>query len=352
MALLHNKHVSITGISACVPRQVIRNQDNLVFPENDVKTFVSNVGIEEYRASEPAMCASDLCVAAAEKLIEDMGICKEDIGILVFVSQSPDYYFLPNTACIIQDRLNLSKETLAFDVPLGCSGYIYGLNIIASYLSAGQIKKGLLLVGDTASKTTNAKDKSSALLFGDAGAATILEYAPGAEGIHFHLATDGAGYKAIIVPEGGFRNRFSHGSLEEKTNEEGLIRCGINVHLDGFDVFSFGITEAPKTVKKLTEQLKLTNSDIDFAVFHQANKMMNEKIRKKLALPEDKVPYSLKKFGNTSSASIPLTMVAAIRGQLHRQKARVILCGFGVGLSWGTAYTTLDGIFVSELVEL
>ncbi|MBX2921246.1 MAG: ketoacyl-ACP synthase III [Chitinophagaceae bacterium] len=352
MALLYNKNVSVTGISACVPREVVRNQDNGVFAENDIKSFISNVGIEEYRASGPGICASDLCVAAAEKLIEDMGINKEDIGIVVFVSQSPDYYFLPNTACIIQHRLHLSKETLAFDVPLGCSGYVYGLNMIASYLSSGQIKKGLLLVGDTGSKTTNAKDKSSALLFGDAGAATMLEYDPNASGIHFHLATDGSGYKAIIVPEGGFRNRFSHESLIEKTDAEGLTRCGINVHLDGFDVFSFGITEAPKTVKKLTEHLGITNDHIDFAVFHQANKMMNEKIRKKLALPEDKVPYSLKKFGNTSSASIPLTIVTALREQLHKKSSSVILCGFGVGLSWGTAYTTLGNLFLSELVEL
>ncbi|MGN6492914.1 MAG: 3-oxoacyl-ACP synthase III family protein [Agriterribacter sp.] len=352
MALLHNKFVSITGISACVPKTVVKNRDNKTFPESDVNAFVNNVGIEEFRAGGTEVCTSDLCVAAAEKLFQDMNIDREEIGIVVFVSQSPDYYFLPNTACIIQDRLHLSKETLAFDVPLGCSGYVYGLNIIASYLASGQIKKGLLLVGDTASRTTNAHDKSSAMLFGDAGAATILEYNPEADGIHFHLATDGSGYKAIIVPEGGFRKRFSSSSLVESTNDEGITRCGVDLHLDGFDVFSFGITEAPKTVKKLTGHLAITNNDVDYMVFHQANRMMNEKIRKKLALEESKVPYSLKHFGNTSSASIPLTMVTAIRENLHQKNNRVILCGFGVGLSWATAYTTLNNIVVSELVEL
>lgn len=352
MALLHNKHVSIAGISACVPRKTVKNRDNLFFPQNDVNAFINNVGIEEYRVSDQEICTSDLCVAAAEKLMQEMNIDREEIGVLVFVSQTPDYYCIPNTACILQDRLQLSKETLAFDVPLGCSGYVYGLSILASYLSSGQLKKGLLLVGDTASKTTNPKDKSAAMLFGDAAAATILEYDQKSDGIHFHMSTDGSGYKAIIMPDGGYRKRYSAESLIEYTNSEGLTRCGMNVHLDGFDVFSFGITEAPKTVKRLTEKLDLKNENIDYMVFHQANKMMNEKIRKKLALEPGKVPYSLQHFGNTSSASIPLTMVTAIRGNLVNKQNNVILCGFGVGLSWATAYTTLNNPTVLELIEL
>lgn len=352
MALLHNKYVAIKGVSACVPRHTVKNRDNTNFAPNDVNAFISNVGVEELRMSGGGLCTSDLCVAAAERLLEELGTDKNDIGILVFVSQSPDYYFLPNTACIIQNRLQLSKETLAFDVPLGCSGYVYGLNLIASYLSSGQMKKGLLLVGDTASKIPYPKDKSSSMLFGDAGAATVLEYDEKSEGLYFHMATDGAGYKAIIVPEGGFRNRFSAGSLTEYTNEEGLVRSPNSLHLDGFDVFSFGISEAPKTCKKLMEHLAITNDDIDYAVFHQANKMMNEKIRKKLSLPENKVPYSLKHFGNTSSASIPLTMVTEMRTGLQGQRNRLLLCGFGVGLSWGTAYTVCDAIVIPELIEI
>lgn len=352
MALLHNKNVVIRGISACVPKHVAKNMENSYFPPNDIQSFIQNVGVEELRVSGEDVCTSDLCVAAAERLLEESGINKNDIGILVFVSQSPDYYFLPNTACIIQDRLQLSKEILAFDVPLGCSGYIYGLNLVASYLSSGQIKKGLLLVGDTASKIPNPKDKSTGMLFGDAGAATLLEYDAGAEGLNFHLATDGAGYKAIIVPEGGFRKRFSMQSLTEYTNSEGLIRTPNSLHLDGFDVFSFGITEAPKTFKKLMEHLAISNDDIDFAVFHQANRMMNEKIRKKLNLPENKVPYSLKCFGNTSSASIPLTMITQIRTDLQTKRNELLLCGFGVGLSWGTAHVVCDPVIVPELIEI
>lgn len=352
MALLHNKYVTIKGVSACVPKNVVKNMGNAHFALNDINAFISNVGVEELRMSGKETCTSDLCVAAAEKLLEELHTDKNDIGILVFVSQSPDYYFLPNTACIIQDRLQLSKETLAFDVPLGCSGYVYGLNLIASYLSSGQIKKGLLLVGDTASKIPNPKDKSSSMLFGDAGAATILEYDEKSEGVYFHMATDGSGYKAIIVPEGGFRNRFSEKSLVDYTNDDGLVRSPNSLHLDGFDVFSFGISEAPKTCKKLMEHLAITNDDIDYAVFHQANKMMNEKIRKKLSLPENKVPYSLKHFGNTSSASIPLTMVTEMRNELQQKTNRLLLCGFGVGLSWGTAYATFNNIVVPELIEI
>ncbi|HRP54737.1 ketoacyl-ACP synthase III [Agriterribacter sp.] len=352
MALLHNKHVAVKGISACVPGNSIKNADNTFFSLNEINAFINNVGVEELRVSETEVCTSDLCVAAAQKLLEELDVDKNDIGILVFVSQSPDYYFLPNTACIIQDKLQLNKETLAFDVPLGCSGYVYGLNLIASYLSSGQMKKGLLLVGDTASKIPNPRDKSSSMLFGDAGTATIMEYDERSEGIYFHMATDGSGYKAIIVPEGGFRNRFSNKSLTEYKNDEGLIRTPNSLHLDGFDVFSFGISEAPKTCKKLMEHLNITNNDIDYAVFHQANRMMNEKIRKKLSLPENKVPYSLKHFGNTSSASIPLTMVTEMREDLRKKTNRLLLCGFGVGLSWGTAYTTFNNIIVPELIEI
>lgn len=352
MALLHNKNVTIKGVAACVPVNKVSNTDNPYFSQSDINAFVNNVGVEEFRISDPEICTSDLCVAAAERLLEELNVDKTEIGILVFVSQSPDYYFLPNTACILQNRLQLSNETLAFDVPLGCSGYIYGLNLIASYLSSGQIKKGLLLVGDTASKIPYPKDKSSSLLFGDAGAATLLEYNEGAEGLHFHMATDGAGYKAIIVPEGGFRNRFTEQSLTEYKSDEGLLRTPHSLHLDGFDVFSFGITEAPRTCKKLMEHLHLSNEDIDYAIFHQANKMMNEKIRKKLGLPENKVPYSLRHFGNTSSASIPLTMVTELRSNLQQQSSRLLLCGFGVGLSWGTLYTKCDSLVVSELIEI
>lgn len=352
MAFLYHKAVSITGISACVPTLKKVNAANPNFSSLESQTFTKNVGVEEYRVVAKDVCTSDLCVAAAEKLIADMGINKEEIGILVFVSQSPDYYFLPNTACILQDRLQLSQETLAFDVPLGCSGYVYGMNIISAYLSSGQIKKGLLLVGDTGSKTVHPKDKSAAMLFGDAGAATILEYNEQSKGIHFHMATDGSGYKAIIIPDGGFRKPFSESSFIESTSEEGLIRAPKNLHLEGLDVFSFGITEAPKTVKKLYEKLEITNDDVDIAFFHQANKMMNEKIRKKLGLPEEKVPYSLQKFGNTSSASIPITIVTERKSQIANGVNKAIFCGFGVGLSWGTAYTTLDHVTIPELIEL
>lgn len=352
MALLHNKNVIIKGITACVPKHKVRNKENPYFEENVVNAFIQNVGVEELRIADENTCTSDLCLAAAEKLLEELDIVREEVGILVFVSQSPDYFFLPNTACILQDKLQLSRETLAFDVPLGCSGYVYGLNLIASYISSGQIKKGLLLAGETASKIPYPKDKSSSMLFGDAGTATLLEFKEGADGIHFHLGTDGSGYKAIIVPEGGFRRRFSERSLSEYTNDEGLVRTPHSLHLDGFDVFSFGISEAPKTCKKLMGHLNITTEEIDFAVFHQANKMMNEKIRKKLGLPEDKVPNSIRCFGNTSSASIPLTMVTEIGSPLREKTNRLLLCGFGVGLSLGTVYTRSEPIVIPELVEI
>jgi len=198
----------------------------------------------------------------------------------------------------------------------------------------------------------NKKDKSSALLFGDAGTATALEYNESAPPMHFTMGTDGAGYKAIIIEEGGFRNPINENTLIEKEAEPGIVRRGCDLVLDGMEVFSFGISQAPKTVKQLCEEFNINLADVDYAVFHQANMMMNEMIRKKLKLEKEKVPYSLTNFGNTSSASIPITLVTEIADKLRSQPASLVMCGFGVGLSWGGVYANTDKLVIPPLQEI
>jgi len=351
MATFSVNNIAIKGISCCVPKNTERNIDLDILTQEEIQKFIDATGVEERRIVTKEICTSDLCCEAAEKLIKDLNWQKEEIEILVFVSQTADY-ILPVSAAILQDRLGLSTNCIAFDVPLGCSGYVYGISIIASMMKATGIKKGLLLAGDTSSKLLSKSDKSTIPLFGDGGSATAFELDEEADNLLFDLGTDGSGYKAIMIPDGGSRNRINQDSLKVVNIEEGISRNACNLVLDGMDVFGFGISQAPKTVNKLIEKFEIDKDAIDHFVFHQANLMMNKMIVKKLKLPVEKVPYSLKGFGNTSSTTIPLTIVTELKESLANNNKDLIVCGFGVGLSWGTAKIKLDNVVISDLIEI
>lgn len=351
MAKFSIKGVGIKGISASVPLQM---EDNIDYPhlsEEDRNKLIELTGIQQRRVAPEGMCTSDLCLAAAEKLLTELQWEKSDIEVLVFVSQTPDY-ILPVTATILQDKLGLPKSCIAFDVPLGCSGYVYGLSITAGMMKASGLTKGLLLCGDTITKYISDTDKSAKPLFGDAASATALEITDDSDVMYFDLGSDGAGYKTIVIPDGGTRNPVTKESLEIKKIEEGISRNNCQLVLEGMDVFSFGITTVPKAVTALMEHFSLSTNDVDYFVFHQANLMMNKMIAKKLKLSSDKVPYSLQYFGNTSSATIPLTIVSQLRDTVTNGNKKLVLCGFGVGLSWGTVYVETKHIAIPPVLEL
>lgn len=351
MALFSIDNVRLAGISACVPKNIVDNKSYPhQSPEDNLK-FIASTGIAFRRKADPDVCTSDLCYEAADKLIKELGWKRDEIDVLVFVTQTPDF-ILPITATILQDRLQLSTECLAFDIPLGCSGYVYGISSIASMLSAGKLRKGLLLVGDTITKKTNQRDKSTEPLFGDAGTASAFEFDSNAKPIEFHLNSDGVGYKTICIPDGGNRNPVNSSSFEEQELEGGLIRRNVDLFLDGMDVFSFGIDKAPATTKHLLQHLSKTVDDIDYFIFHQANRFMNEKIRKKLGVPEEKYLYSLQDYGNTSSATIPLTLLSQVREIASTNKLNLLLCGFGVGLSWGSVYIETNNLVCPKIIEI
>jgi|LSQX01.2.fsa_nt_gb 3-oxoacyl-[acyl-carrier-protein] synthase-3 len=349
MAFLEIKNVRIAGIAAGVPKFIASNlhplADDGVSNDYSPEAFVETTGVLERRISDK-LTTSDLCFEAAEKLIFDLGWDKTEIEAIVFVSQTADY-ILPATACILQDRLGLSKECYAEDVALGCSGWVYGLSNVSSLLATGSIKKALLLVGDAKKRANGPRDP----LFGHAGTATAVEYAEGAEGFKFHFGTDGSGYDAIITPDGGSRNQVSPNSfkLEEI---EGKQTHRMQTRMKGIDVFSFGISTAPKSVRKLAEKYNFDYLDYDYFVFHQANMKMNNVITKKLNLAKEKVPSCMYHCGNTSSASIPLTIVTQLKGKIENKNTKFICCGFGVGLSWGTVAFASDNMFISDLVEV
>jgi 3-oxoacyl-[acyl-carrier-protein] synthase-3 len=355
MAWQEIRNVKIAGIAACVPAQVQENRDLALFstPDEYLK-FVETTGVERRHVANPGVCTSDLCFASAEKLISELGWEKSDIECLVFASISPDY-ISPATSCILQDRLGLSRECMCFDISLGCSGWVYGISTISSIVSASKFKKALLLAGDVTTRSKSAKDKSAWPLFGDAGTATAIAYDETSRGIVAHMATDGGNYKAIMIEDGGHRNPFSAESLKEVEYKEGIVRNKLQTRMDGTGVFSFGISRAPQSVRSLFQRFNIVNNDIDFFVFHQANKYMNDIIRKKLDIPAEKAPGTLKDFGNTSSASIPLTIVCELRDTINgsdQARVNLLACGFGVGLSYGSVMFSMQNAICCSLIEL
>lgn len=349
MAFLEFKNVRIAGISAGIPKFVASNlhpsENDGISTDYSPEAFVEATGVLERHVSD-VLTTSDLCFAAAERLIEDLQWDKKEIEALVFVSQTADYV-LPATACILQDRLGLPKECYAEDVALGCSGWVYGLSNIVSLVSTGAIKKALLLAGDAKKRAKGSLDP----LFGHAGTATAIEYSERSDGFMFHFGTDGSGYDAIIMPDGGSRNQVSMDSFVLH-DVEGKKMHRLQTHMKGMDVFSFGITTAPKSVKKLGERFGFNYLDADYVIFHQANMKMNNQIVKKLKLAPERVPSCMYRYGNTSSASIPLTIVTQLRGQFEDKPTKFICCGFGVGLSWGTVAFESKSMVISELVEV
>jgi 3-oxoacyl-[acyl-carrier-protein] synthase III len=351
MALFQIKNTRISGIAACLPKNEYNNREYEWISPEERELLIKMTGIEKRRVAEKGVTTSDLCAIAAEKLISELNWNKEEIDVLIFVSQSRDYP-IPCTAIILQDRLGLSKKTLAFDVPLGCSGYIYGMSIMGSLLSSGILKKGLLMTGDISTINCSYKDKSTYPLFGDAGTVTAIEYSKKSNPQYYNLGSDGSGWDAITVLDGGIRNYVTKSSLDEKEIAPGVNRSKIQLQLNGIDVFNFSLREVTPNITELLSTSNKPIEDIDYFVLHQANMLINESIRKKLKIQKEKFPYTINKFGNTSSASIPLTIISEIGNEVMNKDLELVLCGFGVGLSWGSVYFKTDKIICPQLIEV
>jgi len=352
VALLKYNTIGISGMAACVPKNTIDNYEyTQYFDKEDVKEIVDKVGIKQRRFAETDTCSSDLCFAAAEKLIADMNIDKSEIDLLIFVSQTPDYR-MPATSILLQERLGLSKQTAAFDISLGCSAFIYGLSVVYALMQTGGFRKALLLDGETRSRIYSPKDRKTAFLFGDGGIAAIIENNEKFGESFFSLNSDGSKESLIKINGGGYRMPSSEETLKEKVVDEyGNIRTEEHGYMSGADVFNFVLLEIPKDIKSLLAFSKTELEEINYYVFHQANSYMNNYLAKKLKLQADKVPTCIEKFGNTSSVSIPLTIVSELQNNLEGRK-KMLLSGFGVGMSWASAIINLENCFISDLVEI
>lgn len=351
MAFFSIENIAIKGIAAAVPVQEESNREYDLITEQERKLLIKTIGVESrHVVKKSGLTTADLGLAAAEKLLKETGTSQEDIQILVFVSQTPDY-FLPASSILLQNKLGLSKTCMAFDINLGCSGYVYGLSAISSIMSVSKIKKGLLITGDISSLGAPREDKSVFPLFGDAATATLLEYEEGHEKMSFSLQSDGSGYEAIIVREGGMRKPLTRESFDIIEKEKGISRAPRNLELNGMAVFNFSVTEVPKNIEDFFQKTGTSPESYDYFIMHQANLLMNETIRKKLKFPAEKVPYTLAKYGNTSSASIPLTIVSELKDKASSTLS-LLLCGFGVGLSWGTVSLKTSNLVCPEIIEM
>ncbi|MCH7412054.1 ketoacyl-ACP synthase III [Belliella sp. R4-6] len=352
MPLLQFDQVGIVGMAAAVPEnKVLTRNYTHYFPEADVADIADKTGIEERRFALEGTCASDLCQAAAEKLIQDLDVDKAEIDLLVFVSQTPDYR-MPATSVLLQNRLGLSKQTMAFDLNLGCSAFVYALSVVYSLVQSGHIRKALLLDGETRSRAYHPKDRRVAFLFGDGGIAALIEKNSKFGKSFFSLNSDGSREDLIKIKSGGYRFPSSADSVKEKViDEHGNISTDEHGTMIGSDVFNFVIQEIPSDIKNILSHASTEKGDIDFFVFHQANAFMNGYLAKKLKLPLDKVPSCIRDFGNTSSVSIPLTIVSQLQGNLEGRK-KLLLSGFGVGMSWASAVMEFQDCFISDLVEV
>jgi len=332
----------IRGITSCVPATKFDNlADSTGFEKEEVEKVVGMAGVKIRHVAEESICSSDLCLAAAKELLAVLQWPAETIDAVIMITQSPDY-FLPSTACLIHRDLGLRDSCAAFDLGLGCSGYPYGIWLAAMMLQSPGFKRALVLHGETPARFASHSDRSVALLFGDAGSATALEAsdAPSEGKWWFSLHTDGSGSGDLIIPGGGFRDRFP------------ASRESSFVHMNGKNIFNFTIKRVPALIENTLAGAGMTLEQIDYFIFHQSNRFIMRHLAKKTGLPEEKVPLTISEFGSTGGPSIPLTITC---GGLHRpadRELQLLVLGYGVGLSWASALLTLPPQALLNHLEL
>lgn len=352
MSYLEINKVRITGLCACVPPDVEENIDLPIFKDKDeAQRVIESTGIQRKHLVRKGTTASDLTAQAIEKLLSSLSWNADDVDCLVYVCVSRDY-IAPITSAILQDCLGFRNDCFCIDLPLGCSGWVYGMSTISSLLSHGTMKKGLLVCAETNSLNRSPKDKTVKPLFGDVATVTALEFDENwNQPMQFNFGVDGKGYKAVWTEYGGTRNPITPDSIVEKEVEEGVIRRGIDMVVNGMDVFAFAIKVPPKSLNDLISHYEIDLNEIDYLFLHQANKYIDERIRKKLGLPEEKVPYCLADYGNTNSASIPLTIVTKCSDTMTQGEYNCLGCGFGVGLAWASIHFHTQDIKAIDLIE-
>jgi 3-oxoacyl-[acyl-carrier-protein] synthase-3 len=352
MAFLKIPNVAIKGISACVPPFVEENRDIPFYTPEEAEKVIESTGVErKHIVGNSGITASDLCLRACEKLIDELGWERESIDMICNVTQTSDYTNHPNVF-VLHEKLGLKDDCMSLDLYHGCPGWVIGLSSAAALVSLGSIKRALLVVGDNITSVQGGQDRESRPLFGDAGSATALEFEENACPLFFETGTNSKDGVSLIVHKGGMRAPHTVESYKQwlQVLDGTLSPVGIADQMDGMSVFSFGITTPPKSIKKLCEHFEINLNDVDKLILHQANKFMISKIAKKLKVELERVPSCLKDYGNTTNSSIPLTIVTQCHQEYTSRKLKTLCCGFGTGLAWGSVYFETDNIICPEIV--
>jgi 3-oxoacyl-[acyl-carrier-protein] synthase-3 len=319
--------VALRGVVSALPARRVTNEHfKADFSDDDINDVIKMIGVEARHWVAEGQTSSDLCLAATQRLLARLDWAADSIDALIHVSQTPNQR-LPATACELHGALGLSPNCQAFDVGLGCSGYVYGLWMASALINAG-CRRVLLLAGDSSSRMIDPKDRGTALLFGDAGTASALEASPGAAPIHFVLGTDGAGARNLLVQGGGFRDIAADERRAEGYNPDTLF-------MDGGAVFTFTLKAVPALIRQTLGRAGASVDEVDALVLHQANRFMLNHIAKKVGVPPERTPINIDRYGNTSSSSLPLVLCSDLGERLTREPMRLMLAGFGVGYSWG-----------------
>lgn len=341
-------NLKITSISSCVPKTsfdllTLSNGENI----NELNKIIKTTGIESVRVASDDITTSDLCYTAAESLFNENHIDRNLIDGLVFVSQTGDYK-LPQTSHILQHRLKLNTNTLCLDLPIGCTGYIYGIYQASLMIRSKSCKKVLLLAGDTTSKIINNEDKSLKMVFGDGASATLIE--EGKDDISCIIHSDGENSHQLIIPNGGCRNPTIQSNADLIFDKDGNKRTLNDLYMDGMGIFNFAISKIPSLINEILEYNKYNNDEIDAYILHQANKFMIDYLRKKTKISLAKMPIMVNGFGNTGPNSIPLVLTQLYHNN-NKSLNKVVLCGFGVGLSWGALTCNLSETIILNTIE-
>lgn len=350
MSFFSVNNVAIRGISACVPPMVEENQDLPFYTPEEVAQIIKSTGIERKHIVDNGITNLDLCEKAFYTLNEKLGWEIDSIDAVFYATQTEDYVTPPNVF-VIHDRLNLSENCFALDINHGCPGWVVGLSAVASMISAGSIKRAIFFDGDNVSTINYKLNREDRPLFGDCGTCTALEFDNHAESMEFSIGTKSKDGNAIARKIGAGRHPYELESFKSHFNKlVGLEKPNQDDVMDGASVFSFGISTVPKSIKAFCERLNINIETVDKILLHQGNKFMLDKIAKKIGATKEQVPSSLKDFGNTTSASIPLTIVSECSEEYETKKMNTIGCGFGTGLSWGTFHFVTDRIVCPKVV--
>lgn len=325
--------VYIKALSYYLPERIVTNAELLKdFPEWSVDKVTAKVGVTSRHLAADNETAGDLAEKAARRLFEEYGISPSEIDFLLLCTQSPDY-FLPSTACLLQHRLGIPVTSGAFDYNLGCSGCIYGLAVAKGLVSAGIARNVLLLTAETYSKYLHPSDKSNRSIFGDGAAACLISTDGFAEIGDFVCGTDGSGAENLIVKTGASKQRKPTGIFKE--DEEGHTWYDDYLYMNGGAIFNFTLETVPVLVRQLLDKSGSQKKEIDYFIFHQANKFMLNTIRKVCVLPKEKFYVSLENTGNTVSSTVLIGLKDCLLNGTIKAGMQVVVAGFGVGLSWG-----------------